>query len=268
MSTGAGRGRDAVHAGVRGAAREDRVRRPGGRRRSCRPRTSSPPSFGVSVITIKHALALLHDAGYIERRPRIGSVVVSTVPTRSGRRGPADDRLHPHQLRRQLRHPGAARAARREHRRGQRRPVADRGPPRPRAAAHRAVRAPRRADPAAVVVGLDPARDPPARAPGASAGHPRPPAGRPAHLDGVLRPRAAPAGRRPSTCSRSGTATSGSSPRPDTSRRSTTGTPASSTRTPPAGTRSTRATSSATSARPSPTRRPRWTTTSLRSRSS
>ena len=43
-------------------------------------------SFGVSVITIKHALALLHDAGYIERRPRIGSVVVSTVPTRSGRR--------------------------------------------------------------------------------------------------------------------------------------------------------------------------------------
>jgi len=37
--------------------------------------------FGVSVITVKHALGLLQEAGYIERRPRIGSVVVSTAPT-------------------------------------------------------------------------------------------------------------------------------------------------------------------------------------------
>ena len=41
--------------------------------------------FHVSVITVKHALALLQEAGYIERRPRIGSVVVSAVPTTSAR---------------------------------------------------------------------------------------------------------------------------------------------------------------------------------------
>jgi DNA-binding LacI/PurR family transcriptional regulator len=42
--------------------------------------------FHVSVITVKHALALLQDAGYIERRPRIGSVVVSALPTTAPRR--------------------------------------------------------------------------------------------------------------------------------------------------------------------------------------
>jgi DNA-binding LacI/PurR family transcriptional regulator len=36
--------------------------------------------FGVSVITIKHALGLLQDAGYIARRPRLGSVVTSAQP--------------------------------------------------------------------------------------------------------------------------------------------------------------------------------------------
>jgi len=42
--------------------------------------------FHVSVITVKHALSLLHDAGYIERRPRIGSIVVSARAVRGARR--------------------------------------------------------------------------------------------------------------------------------------------------------------------------------------
>ncbi|MFC8733818.1 substrate-binding domain-containing protein [Luteimicrobium sp. NPDC057192] len=37
--------------------------------------------FGVSVITVKHALGMLQEAGYIERRPRIGSVVTSATAT-------------------------------------------------------------------------------------------------------------------------------------------------------------------------------------------
>jgi DNA-binding LacI/PurR family transcriptional regulator len=42
--------------------------------------------FHVSVITVKHAIALLHEAGYIERRPRIGSIVVSNQAVRGARR--------------------------------------------------------------------------------------------------------------------------------------------------------------------------------------
>ncbi|MDM7830086.1 GntR family transcriptional regulator [Cellulomonas edaphi] len=37
--------------------------------------------FRVSVITVKHALALLQEAGLIARRPRIGSVVISASST-------------------------------------------------------------------------------------------------------------------------------------------------------------------------------------------
>jgi len=37
--------------------------------------------FAVSVITVKHALELLQRAGYIERRPRLGSTVTSARPS-------------------------------------------------------------------------------------------------------------------------------------------------------------------------------------------
>lgn len=42
--------------------------------------------FAVSVITVKHALEMLQRAGYIERRPRLGSIVTSAEPSAGVRR--------------------------------------------------------------------------------------------------------------------------------------------------------------------------------------
>ncbi|BDZ50294.1 hypothetical protein GCM10025867_25350 [Frondihabitans sucicola] len=45
--------------------------------------------FDVSVITVKHALDLLRREGYITRRPRVGTLVVSADPAPRGRPPPA-----------------------------------------------------------------------------------------------------------------------------------------------------------------------------------
>lgn len=49
--------------------------------------------FDVSVITVKRALDMLRADGFIVRRPRVGTIVVSDVPTGPSPGGPAQDTL-------------------------------------------------------------------------------------------------------------------------------------------------------------------------------